>query len=228
MKRETLYRIMKFIAFGISRPVYIGAENLPSTGGVILATNHMSRVDSVFLFLNPSRDDVTALVADKYQKYPFFKWMLDSAGIIWLDRENADFGAIRAAVDVLKRGYALGIAPEGTRSAGARLLQGKAGAALVALRANVPIVPVGIAGTEKFFTKALTFRFPKVYLRFGKPFTLAPLERDRREEQMNQYTEEIMCRIAALMPDQYHGFYAGNPRIAEIRALNGPMQLENE
>lgn len=221
MQRETLRRILHRLLHTLSRPVFLGVENIPPTGGIIIATNHMSRIDTLMLFINPVRTDITALVADKYKRYPLFKWILDTGGIIWLDRENADFGAMRAAVEALKKGLALGIAPEGTRSRNARLQEGKPGTALVALRANVPIVPVGIAGSEVFFARALTLRFPKVTLRFGQPFWLEPLSREHRSEQLKEYADEIMLRIAALLPDSYHGFYHGHPRIAQIRAEQG-------
>ncbi len=224
MQRETLRRIMRGLIYTFCRPTYIGLENIPPEGGVILATNHMSRMDTLLLFINSTRTDVTALVADKYQKYPLFAWILNTGGIIWLDRESADFGAIRAAVDALNKGLALGIAPEGTRSTTAELLEGKPGTALVALRANVPIVPVGIAGSEDIFRKIFTLRFPKVTIRFGKPFRLEPLSRDRRSEQMQEYTDEIMCRIAALLPEKYHGFYRGHPRLQELLAEEAQTQ----
>jgi 1-acyl-sn-glycerol-3-phosphate acyltransferase len=216
MKRETLQHIADRLIHITCRITYLGLENIPLEGGVIIATNHNSRMDSLLLFITPNRKDITALVADKYQKYPLFKWILVTAGIIWLDRENADFGALRAAVEVLKQGVALGIAPEGTRSKNAQLQEGKPGTALVALRANVPIVPVGITGSENIFTKIFTFQRPKVTIRFGKPITLAPLLRDQREQQMQQYTDEIMCRIAALMPESYRGYYSNHPRLNEL------------
>lgn len=218
MKRETLAKILRTLIFGLTRPTFYGAENIPREGGVIVATNHLSRLDTLLLMLNPTRPDITALVADKYKRYPLFRWILETGGIIWLDRENADFGAVRTAVAVLNKGVALGIAPEGTRSKAATLLEGKAGTALVALKAGVPIVPVAISGTERVFTRAFTLQFPKITITFGKPFRLPPLDRDRRDEQMKEYTEEIMCQIAALLPEKYHGFYAGHPRLKELLA----------
>ena len=103
MKRETLRKIINRLIRMFSRPTFLGTEHLPKEGGLIVATNHISRLDTLLLFINPARDDITALVADKYQEYPLFKWILNTGGIIWLDRENADFGAIRAAVDALKK-----------------------------------------------------------------------------------------------------------------------------
>src|SRR5512136_2411274 len=123
MKRETLQRIVKFVLKNFTRLEFIGTEHIPPAGGVILATNHLSRVDIPILLANPNRPDITALVADKYQKYPFFRWFCVTAGGIWLDRDKADFTAFRIAAHVIGEGRALGIAPEGTRSDG-QLLEG--------------------------------------------------------------------------------------------------------
>ena len=109
---------------------------------MIIATNHLSLVDTPVLFDNPRRPDITALVTTKYMKYPFVKWFINSGEGIWIDRDTADFGAFRKAVEALKRGWAVGISPEGTRSHDGQLQEGKPGAVLLALRSNVPIVPV--------------------------------------------------------------------------------------
>lgn len=216
MKRETLRKLLSRIILSLTRTTFYGTEYLPPEGGVLVATNHVSRLDTLLLFINPGRTDITALVADKYKSYPLFKWILDTGGIIWLDRENADFGAVRAAVAALKQGRALGIAPEGTRSSTAQLQAGKQGITLVAIKAGVPIVPVGIAGSENVFVRALTLQFPKITVRFGPPFNLPPLDRDRRDEQMQQYTDEIMCRVAAVLPENYRGVYKDHPRLKEL------------
>ena len=185
---------------------------------MIVATNHMSRADTLLLFLNPARKDITALVADKYKKYPIFNWILNVGGIIWLERDKADFGAFRLAADVLKSGVALGIAPEGTRSQTGQLQEGKPGAVLLALKANVPIVPVAIAGTETFFRRLLTLRRPQIRITFGPAFTLPPLDRANRDESLKKMTDEIMARIAVLLPPKYWGFYKDNPRLQEMLA----------
>ncbi len=215
MKRDTLQSILRFIVKVVARVEFYGTQHLPLEGGLVVATNHMSRVDTLLLFLNPSRKDITALVADKYKKYPIFNWILNVGGIIWLDRDKADFGAFRLAADALKGGRALGIAPEGTRSQTGQMLEGKPGTALLALKANVPIVPVAIAGTEVFFRRLLTLRRPRVKITFGPAFTLPPLDRDNRDESLQQMTEDIMTRIAVLLPSQYWGFYKDHPRLQE-------------
>jgi 1-acyl-sn-glycerol-3-phosphate acyltransferase len=215
MKLETLHAIIEFLVHRLFQVEYINPQYLPSTGGCILATNHLSRLDIPVLFVTPGRDYVTALAADKYQKYLPFKWILNTARVIWIDRENADFGALRASVEYLAKGVALGIAPEGTRSKGA-LIEAKPGAALIAEKAGVPIIPVGIAGTESGMHKMLRLQRAKITVRFGQAFTLPPIDRNDRAGWLKCSTDEIMCRIAALLPPNYRGFYATYPRLKEL------------
>ena len=215
MKRETLQRIVRWGIKNLTTSEFIGLENVPASGGIIVATNHMSRIDIPLLFTLPVRPDITALVTDKYQSYAFFKWFTITAGGIWIDRTKADFTAFRLAAEVIAAGRALGIAPEGTRSDG-ELLEGKSGTVLLALKTGVPVIPVGISGTDAVNVEWKHLRKPHLVVRIGPAFTFAPLERDRREAQLQEYTTEMMCQIAALLPEKYHGFYRGNPRLKEI------------
>ncbi|HSV86808.1 MAG TPA: lysophospholipid acyltransferase family protein [Levilinea sp.] len=216
MKRETLKSILSFILSKVAKVEFEGLEHIPRQGGIIVATNHLSRLDIPVLFITPNRPDITALVADKYQSYPLFKFIVDTAGCIWIDRSKADFAAVRAALHVLKQGLALGISPEGTRSISGELLEGKSGTILIADRAKVPIVPVGLSGTNKVQPSLLRLRRQRVVARFGPAFTVPPIERDRREEQLKEYTTELMVRIAALLPPELRGFYADHPRLKEF------------
>ncbi len=220
MNRTQLQKTMVFLFKHLTKTQFFGLENIPTEGGVIIATNHVSRLDIPVLFINPVRPDVTALVTDKYLKYPFFRWFGETAGGIWLDRTKADFSAFGSAIEVLRQGRPLGIAPEGTRSTIRQLLPGKSGAVLLAQRAKVPIVPVGIAGTETTMNRIMTLRKGQITVRFGKPFTLPRLDRDNREEDLLRQTDEIMCQIAALLPESYHGHYANHPRLKELLAQN--------
>jgi len=216
MQRETLRKIMAGLLSAFSQVEYSGLEYLPPDGGVIIATNHMSLVDSLLIFINPARKDITALVADKYKKFIFFRWILDTSGAIWLDRDKADFGAFRVAVEWINKGVAMGIAPEGTRSTTAQLQEGKPGTVLLALKTGVPIVPVGVAGTETFFSDLTHLRRPKTRVNFGPAFQLPPLDRNQRDESLKQMTDEIMTRIAVLLPPKYWGFYKDHPRLKEL------------
>ncbi len=215
MKRETLQRIMRWGIKNLTVSEFIGLENVPASGGIIVATNHMSRIDIPLLFSLPARPDITALVTDKYQNYPFFKWFAITAGGIWIDRTKADFTAFRMSAEALADGRALGIAPEGTRSEG-QLLEGKSGTVLLALKTGAPVIPVGISGTETCNGAWKHLRRPHLTVRIGPALTFAPLERERRDEQLQEYTTELMCQIAALLPEKYHGFYHGHPRVKEL------------
>jgi 1-acyl-sn-glycerol-3-phosphate acyltransferase len=222
MKRETLQRIMNWGIKNLTVPEFIGLENVPRKGGIIVATNHMSRIDIPLLFILPVRPDITALVTDKYQTYPFFKWFAITAGGIWIDRTKADFTAFRLAAEVIAAGRALGIAPEGTRSEG-QLLEGKSGTVLLALKTGVPVIPVGISGTETCNHQWRHLHKPHLTVYIGPAINFAPLDRERRDEELQKYTTELMCQIAALLPEKYHGFYRGNPRIKEIVATRMPI-----
>jgi 1-acyl-sn-glycerol-3-phosphate acyltransferase len=221
VKRETLLKIILFLLKHITDTRYEGLENLPLTGGIIVATNHMSRVDIPVLFANPVRPEITALVADKYVNFPIIGWLSRVAGAVFIDRDRADFGAFRVAQQLIKDGIAMGIAPEGTRSNISQLNEGKSGTVLLALKTKVPIVPVGLAGTEDSIKRLLTFRKPHIVARFGKPFTIDEIPREKREEALQKATDEVMCRIAALLPKKYWGFYKDHPRLKELIAEQG-------
>ncbi|HNS07564.1 MAG TPA: lysophospholipid acyltransferase family protein [Anaerolineaceae bacterium] len=218
MKSHRLRSIIGFLMKQLTRTEFIGVENIPPEGGVLIACNHMSRLDIPVLFITPNRPEITALVTTKYLKYPLLRWFIVTAEGIWLDRDTADFSAFRKAVEALKQGKALGIAPEGTRSQTAKLIEGKPGTALLALRTGVPIVPVAIVGTEDGMSKLLRLKRPRITAEYGKPIIPPKLDRSNREGQLQNLTDEVMCRIAAMMPQKYHGFYADHPRLKELLA----------
>ena len=110
----------------------------------------------------------------------------------------------------------LGISPEGTRSPSGALIPAKIGVAYLADVAQVPIIPVAITGTHNGIKRAFTFQRPRFNIRFGCPFSLPPVNRRSRETDLKRNTDEIMCRIAAMLPAELHGAYADYPRINEL------------
>jgi len=162
------------------------------------------------------RRDVTGLVARTHRKNPFFRWLIDSLGGIWLSRDEIDTRAIRAAKDHLKSGGVLGIAPEGTRSNTGALQQAKTGVAFLADQTGIQIVPVAVSGTWQITKEILTLRRPVIKVNFGKPFLLPPVNRISRDEDLENNTEEIMCQLAALLPPDNRGVYADHPRVNEL------------
>lgn len=193
-----------------------GRENIPSQGGYILAANHLSVIEVPLLYCLIGRKDLTGLVAKKHQKNLLFRWLVNSMGGIWLNREEADARAIRAAREYLKSGGVLGISPEGTRSPTGALIAAKTGVAFLADQAGVPILPVGVAGTWKITRKILTLQRPEILVNIGQPFRLPAVPREQRAHVLQSNTEEIMSRIAALLPPEYRGVYAEHPRLEEL------------
>ncbi len=210
--RKALYIFFRVL----TRLEVTGIENIPLEGGCLLTGNHLGIVDGPLIFSLLHRNDATGLVALKHRRNPFIRFLVEAAGGIWIDRTRTDFHALKEAYAYLKNKGLLGLAPEGTRSHNHALLQAKPGVAFLADKSGVIILPIAITGTENSLRKILTFQRPKVHVRFGEPFKLPPLDRKNREASLRGNTDEIMCRIAALLPKAYHGFYADHPRLLEL------------
>lgn len=220
MTKKPLFSTVFFLIKKLTKFQVLNAELIPPEGGLLMTSNHLSRLDLPLLMAMTDRTDLTAIVANKYKKKPFFKWILEKIGtIIWMDRESIDYSALREVLSVLRRGEVIGIAPEGTRSHGSvGLLEGKQGAAVMAAQASVPILPVGIIGTDKIYQHWIKLRRPPITLRAGEPYYLPKMDPSDRQAWLSENTDEIMCRIAALLPPEYRGFYADHPRLRELLA----------
>lgn len=205
--------------FLLTRVRIQGREHIPASGGYIGAANHLSVLEVPLIYSILDRDDATGLVANKHRKNPLFRWLVNAIRGIWLKREEIDTRALRAARDHLKSGGVLGIAPEGTRSQTGALIKAKTGVAFLADQAGVPILPVGVSGTWQITREILSLRRPKIFVKFGEPFTLPPIDRKQRDTGLKQNTDEIMCRIAALLPPENRGEYADYPRVQELLDL---------
>ena len=206
-----MYHVLRVVAIVVAklttRAELIGVENIPSDPPYLVATNHLSAFD-IPLLASIFPHAIRALAAIEHRSNPLYAPILVGSGAIWVRRGEVDRQALREALAVLQGGEVLGIAPEGTRADKSHALQrGKAGAAYVATRANVPIVPVGIAGTEKIKSSLLQLHRPKVRVAIGEPFHL-PESGHVRSQKLHEYTSLIMQRIASLLPEEYRGVYA--------------------
>ncbi len=202
----------------IAKMEITGLENLPASGSFILAGNHIGRLDPFLFYSVSNRRDIILLVAEKYQKYAILRWLVKQVNGIFVDRYSADFHALRIVLNRLQKGGVLVIAPEGTRSASGNLLEGRAGTTYLAAKSGLPIVPVAATGTEDAVVMDRLKHFRRLHIRayVGEPFTLPPLSNKNRGEQIQQGTDEIMCRIAALLPPDRRGVYANHPRLMEL------------
>jgi 1-acyl-sn-glycerol-3-phosphate acyltransferase len=204
----TGWLIIKFIALVYAKVEVVGAENMPRKGGVILACNHLNNADPGLIGVSFRRR--FAFMA----KAEMFEWLLWGGyvrlvGAFPVRRFEADLAALRKASQLLKRGLALMMFPEGTRSKTGTMAAGHPGTAMLALRTGVPIVPLAITGTEVVELPAAFFRpFRRVKVRVlvGKPFFLPEAAR-LDSEVVRQGTELIMTRIAGLLPESYRGYY---------------------
>jgi 1-acyl-sn-glycerol-3-phosphate acyltransferase len=185
----------------------IGLEHLPDKPPYLLVTNHLSAFDlPLLLFVLPHT--IRAFAASKHRSNPLYGPILEAADTVWVRRGEIDRQALRKALAILERGEVLGVAPEGTRAGESHALQkAKAGAAYIATRADVPIVPVGIAGTEKIAHNLLRLRRTPVRIAFGEPFRL-PEAGHVRSQKLREYTALIMRSIAELLPEAYRGVYS--------------------
>ena len=221
-----LLSLMRLFLRLIARIEVSGLEETRKSGGLIVAGNHLGRLDPFLVYTVLDRDDIIMLVAEKYQKNAIARWMVRQVNGIFVDRFNADFHALRVVLSRLKEGGMLVMSPEGTRSTTGALLEGRPGAAYLAAKSGLPVVPVAEYGGEdrRVVEQLRRFRRVDIHIRIGQPFILPPLPARNREAALQQYTDEIMCRIAALLPPAYWGVYADHPRLKELLEEDAAIQ----
>jgi 1-acyl-sn-glycerol-3-phosphate acyltransferase len=207
---ETIHPVVSPLARVIWRPTIEGLEHVPREGGLLIASNHLSFVDSVVIPIVAPRKVVFLTKAEYFDK-PLGRAWFGGLGMVPVDRDDtkAAMASLEIALEVLRKGEAFGIYPEGTRSRDGRLYRGRTGVAELALTAGVPVVPVGLHGTQDI--QPIGTRIPrraKVTVRFGRPLDFSgryddvPRGRARREA-----TDEIMRAIRELSGQEEAGVY---------------------
>ena len=198
------------------RPWVTGHEHIPKTGGVILASNHLSFIDSVFLPLLIDRQVSFLAKSDYYTGTGVKGWItktfMKSAGMLPIDRSGgkASEASLQTGLGVLERGEVLGIYHEGTRSPDAKLYRGRTGVARMILEGNVPVIPVAMIDTEKVMP--IGKRLPKVRrigMVIGEPLDFSRfhgMEGDRFI--LRSITDEIMYELSRLSGQEYLDVYA--------------------
>ena len=224
MKYKTLRSIIRFVMNIIADVEIVGMDKLPQ-GNVLLAANHLGRLDTALLLYALDREDIILAVAEKYKNHPLFGAMGRTADAVWLNRFEADFSALREILVRMQRGGLMVIAPEGTRSKTEALQEGKMGVAFLASKSGYPVLPVALTGTEDrgVIENLKRFRRSKIKAVAGELFTVEIPKGRGREQAMREATDEIMCRIAVELPEKYRGFYAENPRLKELLANKNPV-----
>jgi 1-acyl-sn-glycerol-3-phosphate acyltransferase len=217
MKFKTFRAIVRFIMGIITDIEIIGLENIPQ-GNALAASNHLGRLDTAALLCVVDREDIIMAVAEKYKNHPLYGAIGRAVNGIWLNRFEADFAALREILLRMQKGGLMVIAPEGTRSKTEALQPGKMGVAFLASKSGYPVFPVALTGTEdrRVVENLKRFRKSKIKVVIGEPFMIEIPKGKGREEAMQTATDEIMCRIGAMLPESYRGVYKDHPRLKEL------------
>jgi 1-acyl-sn-glycerol-3-phosphate acyltransferase len=209
---------------GIFRPWVVGANHVPSDGPVILASNHLSFVDSVFLPLVIDRDMVFLAKSEYFTGKGLrgwaTKWFMKGTGMLPIDRSGgkASEASLNTGLRVLAEGKVLGIYPEGTRSPDAKLYRGRTGIARMVLEAGVKVIPVAMIDTEKVMP--IGAKWPKLRrlgVIFGEPLDFSRFEGFEEDRFiLRAITDEIIYELAGLSGQQYEDVYASSKRETRI------------
>jgi 1-acyl-sn-glycerol-3-phosphate acyltransferase len=218
-----VYRIVRTVLSVLFRVIYrprvIGLDNIPARGPVILASNHLSFVDSMVIPMVVPRRVAFLAKSDYFTgsgvKGTLSRWWFNGFGMVPVDRDDsrAAQASLDKALEILGEGGAFGIYPEGTRSRDGRLYRGRTGVAFLAMTSRVPVVPVALAGTEKLQPVGTTLpRIAKVTVQFGAPIDFdgrydgVPAGKARRDA-----TDEVMAAIHAMSGQELAGRYNERP-----------------
>jgi 1-acyl-sn-glycerol-3-phosphate acyltransferase len=220
MRLKLTRGLIRFLMRLLTHTKVIGLENVPKSGNFVIAANHLGLADAFIPFLFLNNNNLVLLVGEKWEKVAILRWLGRQLNFLFVDRFNPDLKAIRQVMERMRSGEVLVITPEGTRSKTGVLLEGRQGVSYLAAKLKYPILPAGISGSFDpiFFGQLKRLKRPHVVVNVGKPFELPllPSEGAKREEALKFDTQEIMCRIAALIPPEQRGFYADCERLQEL------------
>lgn len=188
---QVVRAVLSFLARGYFRLDVRGLHHIPRHGGVIIACNHPSVLDGIFLLVVSPRP-VRFLIAEELYNHPLLKPLFRALGSIEVYRTKTHNGdALRMAIEALERGELVGIFPEGTVHFGGAMQQVKQGVALLALRTGCPVVPLGIGGSREAFPPDARIPSPRlVQLHFGAPIAFPKVARERIPENQILFVRE--------------------------------------
>jgi 1-acyl-sn-glycerol-3-phosphate acyltransferase len=202
-------RLMHVVVWTVGRYRVQGRCHVPRTGALIVVANHLNNADPPLLGAAVPRPIRFMAKQELFDARPF-GFFIRLFGAFPVRRFEADLQALREAQRLLADGQAIGMFPEGHRSHGKGMQKPYPGTALIALRTGATLLPVGITGTEAITTPLILVRKPRITVTVGEPFTLGQPQRVT-SEAVQAGAEEIMRRIAALVPENYRGIYGANP-----------------
>jgi len=203
-----LYRIVqlvsRFLFLLLTRRRFTGKENIPRRGGVIFVSNHLNLMDAPLLWAGLDRK-TWFMTKEELFESRISAWMMNGLCAFSVRKGKQDRKALQKAKQVLADGEALAIFPEGMRSQSRKLKLAFPGAALIASRSGVPVVPIGITGTENVSGISWLWHRPLMTVNIGKPFILPPFEGRPTKYELSKLTDVIMEHISAVLPADYCG-----------------------
>jgi len=209
--RRLARRVLRFLAWLVVatrlKLTVSGLENFPARGPALIVLNHLGDADIVVILSQLSTLEVDPLGASNLYDLKWIGPIAELYGVIWLHRGRPDRRALTCALESLQRGRFVVIAPEGRESVAHGLEQGLGGAAFLALRADVPLVPIALTGTEndRIFSGIKRWARMPVTMTVGRPFHLA--KSGDRHADLRNGTDQIMRELARLLPPEYQGKY---------------------
>ena len=202
------YTLFLRVAFKVTMRLEIeGLEHFPASGASIAMYNHIAFVDPVIVSGRFPRSVIALVKIEAYQHW-LTGPLLRTFDAIPVSRGDVDRKALQAAFDVLDQDLPLLIAPEGTRSKTATLLEAQPGVAYIASQAGVPIVPVAFSGSDRWSRNIKRLRRTTIWVRVGRPFVLAADDERLSGETLKQMTDEAMVQLASLLPAEQRGVYS--------------------
>lgn len=186
-----------------------GRKNVPPSGPLIVVANHVHVIDGELLLFGVSRW-IIYIAKEPLFHYPILRSLLRWAGALAIPRQStlSDIkGLLQQVEQTLNKGSVIGIFPEGKRSHQGKLQVGKPGLAVIASRMHIPILPVGISGTDKIHGISWLWKRPHIIINIGKPFYLLQAEGKLTKPQRKALADLMMHEIAALLPPEYQGVY---------------------
>lgn len=182
--------------------------HVPEQGPLIIACNHINFMDVPLLYSHLQPRNITGFAKAETWDNPAMAFLFDLWGAIPIQRGQADTKAVRRALEALKEGKILGIAPEGTRSGDGRLGRGHPGIVILAQRSHAPILPIVYYGGEQLRDNLNRLKRTDFHIRVGRTFTLQFSDGKLAREVRDRMVDEIMFQLAELLPEGYRGYYS--------------------
>lgn len=214
LSRRILVALFRLLSDSVFR-VHAGQlAGVPARGPLIIVMNHINILEIPTIYARLQPRPVHGLVLADHWKNPVVAWGLNACGSIPLQRGGGNLASINQALQVLRQGGILLIMPEGTRSRDGKLQPAHPGVVLLASRSGAPLLPIVTHGGEKYQHNLKKLRRTDFYITVGKPFTLQAGDKAVASQARKQMLDELMHRLAALLPPEYRGVYADLPDAA--------------